>query len=267
MKYKILCSDLDGTLLSTKSDVSEFTIAEIFRIKKKLKIILVSARMPNAMTYLQQRLGIENMPLVCYNGALIMDGSTHVFSTEIPIKIVESLDQLAKEYKIKLGLYHNDEWYTSEDTEFIQKEIKYTRVMPIFRTTQDTLNIWKLSLHGAHKMMLMGTNMALDSISNVLRKEFDTELLCYRSNDILIEVAPKGTSKLLGIKKLLADGQTLEDVVAFGDNYNDIEMLQGVGCGVAVGNAIPEVKAIADKITLKNTEDGVAHFLKQHLST
>ncbi|WKX77097.1 HAD family hydrolase [Zobellia laminariae] len=57
MKYKILCSDLDGTLLTTKSDVSELTIAEIDRIKSHLKIILVSARMPSAMTYLQKDLG------------------------------------------------------------------------------------------------------------------------------------------------------------------------------------------------------------------
>ncbi len=74
MVFKILCSDLDGTLLSTKSDVSDFTISEIGRIKKHLKVILVSARMPQGMYYLQKDLGITNQPIICYNGALVLDG-------------------------------------------------------------------------------------------------------------------------------------------------------------------------------------------------
>ena len=57
----------------------------------------------------------------------------------------------------------------------------------------------------------------------------------------------------------------MADVISFGDNYNDIKMLEHSGLGVAVGNARNEVKAIADHTTLKNTEDGVAHFIKQHL--
>lgn len=64
MNYKTLCSDLDGTLLSTKNDVSDFTISEISRIKHAVKIILVSARMPKSMTYLQRRLGIEKEPII-----------------------------------------------------------------------------------------------------------------------------------------------------------------------------------------------------------
>ena len=85
------------------------------------------------------------------------------------------------------------------------------------------------------------------------------------SNDTLIELAPKSVSKLSAIQLLLTKNESLADVVSFGDNYNDIEMLQASGLGVAVDNARAEVKAIADYTTLKNTEDGVAHFIRQHL--
>ncbi|VAW13782.1 hypothetical protein MNBD_BACTEROID03-2227 [hydrothermal vent metagenome] len=78
--------------------------------------------------------------------------------------------------------------------------------------------------------------------------------------DPLIEIAPRTISKLSAIKLLHNDDQSLKNVIAFGDNYNDIEMLQNIGCGVAVGNAREEVKTIADKITLNNTKDGVAHY-------
>lgn len=86
----------------------------------------------------------------------------------------------------------------------------------------------------------------------------------YRSNDTLIEVTPKAISKLSAIEILLNGNDTLNEVIAFGDNYNDVEMLSHVACSVAVGNAREEVKSIANHITLNNTEEGVAHFLKQH---
>ena len=56
---------------------------------------------------------------------------------------------------------------------------------------------------------------------------------------------------------------SLKEAIAFGDNYNDLEMLEGVGCGVAVDNAREEVKAVANHITLHHSKDGVAEFLRQ----
>jgi hydroxymethylpyrimidine pyrophosphatase-like HAD family hydrolase len=78
-------------------------------------------------------------------------------------------------------------------------------------------------------------------------------------------LAPKSVSKLSAIQLLLKDDETIKDVIAFGDNYNDVEMLKHVGCGVAVANAREEVKAISDYTTLSNTENGVALFIQQHL--
>lgn len=265
MNYNILCSDLDGTLLSGNSDVSDFTISEISRIKERIKVILVSARMPRAMTYLQERLGIVGEPMVCYNGALVINGTDTISSTIIQIEVIESINKFAQKYRINLGLYYGDEWYAVQNTDFIQKEIRYTRTTPIFSPVRNTIIDWKLRKLGAHKLMLMGTKEALDSMNIELQKELRSELILYRSNDELIEVAPAGTSKLFGIQKILNKNQTLKNVIAFGDNYNDIEMLQAVGCGVAVGNARREVIAVADKITFRNTEDGVAHFINQHL--
>lgn len=265
MKYKILCTDIDGTLLTSKNDVSNFTVREFSRIKGRLKIILVSARMPNAMNYLQKKLGLEKEPIVCYNGALILDGTTRIFSTTIPIRIVKSINHSAIKYEIKIGIYYNDEWYTSEKTDTIQKEIHCTRVTPIFETTKDTIDNLKRRGVGAHKLMLMGKKEALDFINSELQREFNIDLIMYRSNDTLLEVAPKHTSKLLGIQKLLKHDETLDEIIAFGDNYNDIEMLKGVGYGVAVANAREEVKDIANKITLSNTDDGVAHFVRNNI--
>lgn len=265
MKYKILCSDLDGTLLSTKSNVSDFTISEIDRIQEAMRVILVSARMPQSMTYLQEKLGIQSEPIICYNGALVLDGAMEIFSQVIDFKTVEEVYKLAESLNIKLGLYFNREWYVEETSERVEKEIKYTRSTPQYKKTSETLSEWKVRNISAHKIMLMCTKQSADAIFPILVDQFSQKMQIYRSNDTLIELAPKTVSKLSAIQLLLSSDESLADVISFGDNYNDIEMLQYSGMGVAVGNAREEVKAIANYITLNNTDHGVAHFIKQHL--
>lgn len=265
MNFKILCSDLDGTLLSSKSDVSEFTISEIDRIKTTTRIILVSARMPRAMVYLQRRLGIEDQPMVCYNGAFVLHGDKEITSTLISIRHLKEIHKLAEIHSIKLGLYYKDEWYVEENSERIRKEIRYTRSTPVFKKTSDSIEDWNYRNIGAHKIMLMGTKITSDILFPILESRYAKDLNLYRSNDTLIEIAPKSVSKLTAIKLLLQKDESLKDVIAFGDNYNDIEMLERCGRGVAVGNARKEVKAMADSISLPNYEDGVAHFIRQNL--
>jgi len=266
MHYKILCSDLDGTLLSTKSDVSDYTIAEINRIKEKTRIILVSARMPKAMTYIQERLGITNEVIICYNGALMLDQGTELFSTIIDIDHIKELNLLAKQYHIKLGLYYKDEWYVESHTDRVEKEIHHTRTVPTYQPTHKTLDDWETRRIGAHKLMLMGTKSNIDELLPKLEVLFKTSMNLYRSNDTLIEATPQSISKLSAIEHLLKDTGSLKDVIAFGDNYNDKQMLEQVHFGVAVANAREEVKEIADFVTLTNTDDGVAHFLNLHFN-
>ncbi len=265
MNYKLLCSDLDGTLLSTKSDVSNFAISEISRIKNNTKVILVSARMPSGMHYIQKDLSILNQPIICYNGALIMHGNRELHSVTIPLDIVNQIYDLALPLDTHLGLYGYNEWFVPNTSERVEKERKYTKTEPVFKTTLDTIFDWEKRNIGPHKIMLMGTKDSADSLMSVLQEKLSDKLNIYRSNDTLIEVAPKSVSKLSAIQRLLKKDESLNDIIAFGDNYNDVEMLEKVGHGVAVANARQEVKNIANDLTLKNTEDGVALYIQKHL--
>ena len=93
---------------------------------------------------------------------------------------------------------------------------------------------------------------------------FGEALHAYRSKATYLEIASKDISKLSALAHLLHQkfDFDLSQVVAFGDNYNDIELLNGVGLGVAVANAKEEVKAVANQITLSNLEDAVAVTLE-----
>ena len=84
-----------------------------------------------------------------------------------------------------------------------------------------------------------------------------------RSNPYIVDIVPKGGSKLRGIQFFLAEqGLALSEAMAFGDHLNDIEMLQGVGVGVSMGNGTPETKAAADFVTDSNNEDGIEKALR-----
>ncbi|WP_282051184.1 Cof-type HAD-IIB family hydrolase [Maribacter aquivivus] len=265
MKYKILCSDLDGTLLSTKSDVSLNAIEQIGKIKNETKIILVSARMPSAMWYIQEDLGITDQPIICYNGALVLSGNKELNSVFIPIDILNTINELCLGLDADLGLYYSNEWFVPKTSLRVEKEIKYTKSTPVFQDTEQTLQNWQERKIGAHKIMLMCTKTSADILMPILQENLGDSLNLYRSNDTLIEIAPKSVSKLSAIKLLMEDHELLTDIIAFGDNYNDIEMLENVGCGVAVANARDEVKAISNYITLENTADGVAHYIAKNL--
>ena len=265
MEFKVICSDLDGTLLSSKNDVSEFTVSTFQQITNRIKVILVSARMPKSVVYLQNRLGIEDHPIICYNGALIQQGGKSLYSETIAGETLMKILEFSNSKGIKMGLYSDNDWYVSETSERVEKEIFNTKALPIFEPTEVTINRWDLEKKGAHKIMLMGEEEAVDRIFPELETKFANEVNSYRSSDTIIEMSPKKTSKLSAITSLLSPNETLADILAFGDNYNDIEMIQKVGFGVAVGNARDEVKAVADAVTYPNTEDGVAKFLHDQL--
>jgi len=99
-----------------------------------------------------------------------------------------------------------------------------------------------------------------------LEKEFP-EIVGYRSKPTYLEISHASISKKTAIEFLLKakyPNLSVEDVLAFGDNYNDVEMLKSVGLGVAVQNAREEVLAVANQITAGNKEDGVAIFLENY---
>jgi len=116
--------------------------------------------------------------------------------------------------------------------------------------------------------MVMGTPAGIDKMVALLEDGYGESLHLYRSKDDYLEIASKEISKLTGINKVLGHKYpdlTLADCVAFGDNYNDIEMLKGVGLGVAVANAKPEVLAVADVVARAAKEDGVALALRKYI--
>ncbi|AMD85678.1 hypothetical protein SAMN05444369_104134 [Capnocytophaga haemolytica] len=269
-QYQIIFSDVDGTLLNNERGLSHNTISAVKHLKGHIPFVLVSSRMPKQMEYLQRQLGILELPLIAYNGALVREGEQVLHSTEIPLSIAEQIvlhNEETFDGQIHISLYHNDLWYAPADDFWAKCEAHNTRTEPQILSNRAAIEQWKAEGVGVHKLMLMGEEALIDEMFRLLIEQFSSDLHIYRGKETYIEVSDAKVSKLTGIKLLLEKKYhlPLSAVVAFGDNYNDLEMIEGVGCGVAVANARQEVKQVADYITTHHKEDGVAHFLKEHL--
>ncbi|MDR5590892.1 HAD family hydrolase [Christiangramia sp. SM2212] len=266
--FKIIFSDIDGTLLNAERDLSEYTINTIKKLSRaNIPFILISSRMPAAMRHLQQKMNIEHLPLISYNGGLIIVDGKPVSSTEIPLNILSDLHNFNLDHDVHLSLFHNDEWYAPRDDFWTQREINNTKVQPELKDNKTILEKWKAENKGAHKIMAMGEQEKIDAVKNFLTDNFSDDLHLYRSKPTYLEIAPKKISKLTAVQHLLDNHfqLPLSQSMAFGDNYNDVEMIKGVGMGIAVGNAKPDVLEVAHMVTTPGKEDGVAKSINELL--
>ena len=265
--HRIIFSDIDGTLLNAQRELSEFTISEIKRIKDTIPVILISSRMPSAMTHLQEELDITHLPLICYNGGLVLVDKKPIHSTIITPSIIQELHTFNTDNLFHISLYHNDDWFVPQMDFWANREAQNTKVTPVVKSTQEVIDLWKTENKGAHKIMCMGDEKYIDAAFKFLDTNYSDTLHLYRSKPTYIEIAHKSISKLTAIELLLNThyGISLSDAVAFGDNYNDIAMIKAVGIGVAVANAKPETLKIADVVTLAGKEDGVATYIKNNI--
>lgn len=272
-KYRIVFSDVDGTLLNKERELSNTTTSKIRTIKQKHNVtfVMVSARMPKGMLHLYQQIGL-NSPIICYNGALILRSMEGGFSHEniirsdsIDIEVATNLFLKAKETNLHFGLFSDNEWYVNCADEWTLREENNTRVKAIINPNIETLiDGLALKKQPIHKLMIMGNANAIGEFINYSNHNFSKRVTNYRSKDNYIEVSPIDSNKAIGCEFLLNHlGLSKNNAVAFGDNHNDIEMIKAVDFGVAMENAPEIVKQAAKHVAPTNLNDGVAYTLNE----
>ncbi|GAA4424037.1 fructose-phosphate phosphohydrolase SppA [Pontibacter saemangeumensis] len=273
MKIKAICSDIDGTLLDNRRELSPRTVAAFRKLDKNIPVILASSRMPGAMRHLQEELGILHHPMICFNGGYVLlfnEGSAApavIDSVQIPVSMCAEIVEMAHGTDIHVSLYKEDNWYAPQFDKWAEKEERVTKVSPNIGALNAVLGEWHATDTGAHKVMCMGPEQEIADMAEALTRKYGEEIYIYRSKSTYLELAPRSISKATALELILKKNYaiSMEEVMAFGDNYNDIELLQAVGKGIAVGNAREEVKAVAAEITLPSTEDGVAVAIEKYL--
>jgi len=267
MAYKMIFSDIDGTLLDSGHHIGEGTRRAVRALKPQgIPFVLVSARAPYGIVPLQKELRIDG-PIVAFGGALVLgaaepDGSRQALR-DLPLapeetKAIHAL--VASRFPaISFTAYGADDWFIAADDEWVLQERGITGTPArLFRFAEDE--------HPAfYKLMCMGEPGEIDSLARETSARFP-ELTIVKSKPTYLEIMARQVSKSAAMRVLMDDyGVGEQETIAIGDNYNDIDMIRFAGLGVAMGNAPDEVKAAADLVAPSNDEEGVREILERYV--
>lgn len=265
-KYKLIAFDVDDTLLTTEKVISPKTKQALLNAQKNgIKLCVASGRLPYGVKPYAEELDILNNGgyyLGFNGGAVLNSGNELIGTTYLDSKYIEPVYEVLRPTNVTTMVHKGDIIYAD------RKVNDYTHIEPDviglpLNLVDDIAEFvdWKL-----HKILLCGEPGELKEVESKLKAKFADDVDIYLSAPWFLEVMPNGVNKGLGVEKVCADmGISMDEVMAFGDNYNDIPMLEMAGLGIAMGNAEDEVKNSADYVTDTCDLDGIAKALGKFL--
>jgi Cof subfamily protein (haloacid dehalogenase superfamily) len=266
--YKAVFLDMDGTLLRSDHSVSEATQQTIRLLTEKgIPVILVSARPINAILPIFRAIGIPgHYPVVSLNGSYIVEAEQPIFQAMIDLPTTAALAEHIRPFKANIAYYLQREWYAEVDDIWTAHEQRIMDVKVQIGPLSEFIKDWSRRKIGPNKMMVMSEPETIHSIQHHLKAIYDSQLNIYPSKPTYLEVMEPQGSKSNAVRFLI-DRMNIDrsETIAMGDNYNDREMIEFAGMGVAMGNAPDEIKAAADYVTDTNNNDGVRKALEKFL--
>lgn len=259
MNYKLVAIDLDDTLLNNDAIITPRSKEAIKKsIEKGVIVTLATGRMFQSALPFAREIGLTS-PLITYQGSLVKyaDGR-EISHLPLATDLAEQAVKLIRPKGIHMNLYYSDDLYVFEVNKWAEQYSRMTKV-PI-----NILKSLKEKTISPTKIVLMGDYYELDLIDGKLQAEFGSFVNLSRAKPHLLEISHPEATKGMALKKLAESFDIKrEQVMAFGDELNDLDMLEYAGYGVAVENAHKRIKEVADRVALSNHEDGVAATLEE----
>ena len=257
MDYKIIVLDLDGTLTNRDKIITPRTKEALMKAQEAGKIVVLASGRPTAgVEPLAKELELARFGsyILSYNGGMITNCKTGevIFSSLLPVEANKKIMGLAKEYGVDFLTYEGEEIITNNDASiYAHKESKINHLT--LRQVDD-------------KFLLLDDGDYLATVEPKVKAAMGKNFAVYRSEPYFLEVLPKGIDKAQSLERLLQHlGMTKEEMIACGDGYNDLTMIQYAGLGVAMENAVLPVRKAADYITASNNEDGVGLVVEKFM--
>lgn len=271
-RIKLIVSDIDGTLVTNSNEISPQTVQLVKKLRtKNVLFSMASQRVHSSIVPLAKELDID-IPYISLNGTLIQDteGKVILNKSIIDKKYVERALKLAERHYVKIALCYNDEIVYTEDNSVVRD------FMTRLGTTYTLVKSYDNYMDNVLEIIMSGNDRKImKHIQSKMRPPFGMFLKVkyYRSQTFQgvfnVEVIRKGISKKTGLRMLTKHlNIKKEEVMVFGDWYNDRDLFQFGATNIALENAVDELKEMADYVTNKsNEEDGVAEVLKMLYDT
>ncbi len=264
MTYKLITIDLDDTLLKHDLTISERNIKTIqAAVQKGVKVTLASGRPTKAIAHYLDALGLD-LPVIAYQGARIVDTKTNevMYKKELEYNQAIPIIKFAEKIGVHCNVYIDDTIHIEKKNKWAEMYANLLKVVPM-------KEVGKLSDYiksSTTKVLFVDEHERLQEIKPEAEKVVDESIQVYFSKPNYLEFTNKYGTKGQAVK-YLGDhfGIKQEEIMAIGDSYNDITMIEYAGLGVCMSNGPEDVKEIADYITLSNEEDGVAHAIEKFI--
>lgn len=262
--YQVICCDVDGTLLTDEKTITPENKKWIQKVvnEKGIKFVIVSGRMVFDVRKFYRELEIKS-PASCCNGTCLYD-ENDVLLTDVRMdkNIVKKIIQITDKSNLGMVYIVGDKWYVQdrENYAYQKKHQLYSKDCLVENFT----DLLEKSIPNKVVVMDEDKNI-LNSFKQVLAQNgiTDSDVFFYEGKNF-IEIMPYGADKSLALESLSkAYNIPLSQIIAIGDDYNDMKMLEKAGLGIAMANAMPEVKKTADTITTSNQESGVASAIRK----
>lgn len=248
---KLLLFDLDDTLLNSNKLVSQENVSAIMKCKSKgMTIGYITARSPRKV-----KTFLKDLPCDClayYNGAKIFSGDNLLEKYEIPnTDGIKTMTEIQRAYPdVLIGVY-------LEPYSYFKGEIR-------------NINTKETSFSSIHKLPnfdIQRIRIITKLYENISLSSFITDdMICLYSVHGSAVITNKNANKGNALRKFSKHFNiSIKDIVAFGDDTNDIDMIKSAGIGVAMGNATEEVKAVANYVCDTNNNNGVAKWINKYL--
>ena len=266
MKYKLIAADMDGTLVNDKSELTERTKAAIVKAVDAGMIFVVATGRAFSNVQIVNDLFDKDMPFIVLNGAAAYMGKSEklLFERLLDFNLTKEAFDIGQKKDMAQIVWANPRLWGNRECD---KTLQYANFYKSSKMSIVTdLAAIKDEVRGFSKVLWIDDPAKIKELSLEMRAHFGGRLQCFSSMSHFLEFisndAGKGAAlteigRLLGIDK--------SEMIAIGDGQNDIGMLEYAGFGVAVDNAIDEVKAVCDYVTLSNNDDGVAEVIEKYI--
>ncbi len=270
MDYRVIALDLDGTLLTPEKTILPASLTALQNARKSgAKVVIVTGRHHVAIHPFYQALALDT-PAICCNGALLYDYQEKKVLASDPLQPEQAnrLIDLLDSHNVHGLMYADDVMIYQEVTGHITRTENWAKSLP--ESQRPTFRQVKSFREAAHevgsiwKFALTDTDIEkLQNFTQIVEREMG--IACEWSWHDQVDVAQSGNSKGKRLAQWVeSQGLSMSQVIAFGDNFNDLSMLKSAGLGVAMGNAADEIKACADLVIGSNTESGIAEVVNQY---
>lgn len=265
---QLLVLDIDGTISGESNDISQPVSRAIDAAKARgVQVAIATGRMYRSALRFHQKIG-STLPLLAYQGAWIQDPATEKLhrhwsvSKQTAQQLLDYFEQPQLRSLLSVHFYINDQLYVRELTPETQTYSKRSGIEPIA-----VGDLRQVLINEPTKVLALSDDIdVIDKLLGSLRQKYTpAELYLTKSVATFFEATNPIVNKGAGVRYLAEEllGIEASNVMTIGDNFNDIEMLEYAGIGVAMGNAPADVKAVAKWVAPSVEEDGVAAAIEE----